>query len=182
MIVVMSNLRRLADVTGAAVIVIHHQRKSNGFKGRAGDTLRGHSCIEAALDLALLVERDEQASDRIKIKSTKTRNVDVMPFNAMFAYEHKPNSYELAEARFFGIEPERDDKLLALEAAILNAVKSNPGCSQRRLTQSVKQPDFSDRAIRHGISTLVEAGKLRVVQAENGKSSAYYPNNDYVEF
>ncbi len=55
---VMSNFRRLAEHTGAAVVILHHQRKGNGFKGRAGDTLRGHSSIEAALDLALLIQRE----------------------------------------------------------------------------------------------------------------------------
>ena len=39
---VMGNLRRLAESTGAAVVVIHHQRKGNSYgNSRAGDSLAG---------------------------------------------------------------------------------------------------------------------------------------------
>lgn len=55
MIEVMKNLRWLAEITRACVIVIHHQRKTinSGGKTRSGDALRGHSSIEAAIDIAL---------------------------------------------------------------------------------------------------------------------------------
>jgi hypothetical protein len=181
---VMSNLRRLADVTGAAVIVIHHQRKSNGFKGRVGDTLRGHSSIEAALDLALLVERDEESGDSIKVKSTKTRNVEVMPFSATFIYKHKLNSYELAEAQFLGLEPEKDESLIILHNTILACAKSSPGVNQTRLNQLVKDklPKAGINKIREEILALTDSGKLKTYGGETGKALAYYPNDEYIEF
>jgi len=55
MIAVMGNLRALCERTGICLILIHHQRKSTGNHSRAGESLRGHSSIEASLDLALLV-------------------------------------------------------------------------------------------------------------------------------
>ena len=53
---VMGRLRWLVEECNCALILIHHQRKSasNGDANgvRKGETLRGHSSIEAALDLA----------------------------------------------------------------------------------------------------------------------------------
>lgn len=180
---VMSNLRQLAERTGAAIVVIHHQRKGNGLKGRAGDTLRGHSSIEAALDLALLVERKED-NDRVSVKSTKTRDIDVLPFSAEWTREHKPGTSELATAKFFGVEPDEDEATAALQAAILACVKVNPGLSQQRLWQSVKasQPAIGRDAILTENKRMVQAGRLREIGAENGRSYAYYVNDEYVPF
>ena len=92
MITIMGNLRCLAEKTGAAIVIIHHQRKYTG-KGRAGETLRGHSLIAAAIDLALLVTREE-GSDTLRIKSTKDRDVEVLPIAADFTFEHKIGTKE----------------------------------------------------------------------------------------
>src|SRR4030042_2678931 len=110
---VLSLFRQLAEETGAAVILIHHQRKGNGYSGRAADTLRGHSSIEASLDLALLVEREEQA-DLVTVKSTKTRGVDVLPFSAVFTYEDD-EAGNLATAKFWGVAAEENQSNGALK-------------------------------------------------------------------
>jgi len=99
---VMARLRALTEEYGSAVIPMHHQRKDHGNGGRSGDRLRGHSSIEAAVDLALLVEREE-GSSQITLRSTKTRDVDVIPFAAMFTYTHAIGTNELYEARFYGV-------------------------------------------------------------------------------
>ena len=100
---IMYRLRRLAEDTGAAVIVIYHQRKGNGgVVSRAGDALRGHSSIEAALDLALIVER-EPYSDNITIRATKSRGETVLPFGATFTHDEN-QAGELSTAMFYGLE------------------------------------------------------------------------------
>jgi len=137
MIKPMSNLRRLAEETGAAVVLIHHQRKGNGFKaGRAGDSLRGHSSIEAAINLALHVER-EPNSDTLNIKSTKTRGTDVYPFGAVFTYEHKPGTKDLAKFRFFGLQGKDDSSAGAIEREILAVLKDGM-LNQSHLIDAVK--------------------------------------------
>jgi hypothetical protein len=89
---VMGHFRQLAEASSAAVILIHHQRKvAHQGKGgdasvRAGDRLRGHSSIEAAVDLALLVERQPHA-DTVTLEGTKVRGVGVPPFGAQFSIE-----------------------------------------------------------------------------------------------
>jgi hypothetical protein len=99
MVEVCAHLRWLVEETGAVFIVIHHRRKSDANNSRPGDALRGHSSIEAALDLALLVER-ENNSLTITIKPTKVRGSDVQSFSAIFTYLHDEWG-ELKEARFF---------------------------------------------------------------------------------
>jgi len=103
---VMGNLRWLCEETESAVILVHHQRKSSGVTNgvRKGETLRGHSSIEAALDLALLIERKE-GEDKIAIIPTKVRGYrqfDIL--GALFTYRHKDDTTDLATARFWAEE------------------------------------------------------------------------------
>lgn len=102
MVDVMANLRWVAQDTGATIWVIHHARKGGAAQngGREGDRLRGHSSIEASLDLALLVERME---DDVTIRSTKTRDDPVHPFTARWTFDKTPDG-ALDTARFWHIE------------------------------------------------------------------------------
>lgn len=160
---VMSNLRRLSEDTGAAVCVIHHQRKSNGTLGRAGDTLRGHSSIEAAIDLALLIEREENSSD-IELKATKVRGADVLPFGATFTYKHRPDTRELVEAKFFGMEVEDLTSDTAIRRTVLELVTANTGINKGDLVIAAKaELDVSKTRIRGQINKLVSQGKLSTI-------------------
>jgi hypothetical protein len=167
---VMSNFRRLTEMTGAAVEVIHHQRKGNGLTGRAGDTLRGHSSIEAALDLALLIEREEHA-DTVKIRATKARGADVLPFGAVFTYDHKPGTTELARVMFYGREVEDLTSDAAIRRAILETVEDIPDVTKGDLTNEVKAtlPDVGVNRIRGQIDYLAAEGKLAM---QAGKKTA----------
>lgn len=166
---IMSNLRRLAEMTGAAVVMIHHQRKGNGLTGRAGDTLRGHSSIEAALDLALLIEREEHA-DTVKIRATKARGADVLPFGAVFTYDHKPGTTELARVMFYGREVEDLTSDAAIRRAILETVEDNPDVNKGNLANEVKTalPDVGVNRIRGQVDYLAAEGKLAVKAGSSG--------------
>lgn len=111
MVEVMSGLRKIAERVNCAVVVIHHRNKGSaiGNNARKGNALRGHSSIEGALDLALLIEREE-GEDVITIESTKTRDIPVWPFEAMWTYT-QDESGELTAGRFYGLgRPEKDDE------------------------------------------------------------------------
>ncbi len=102
---VLSKLRWLSEETQSAVIIIHHQRKSNGAAAaagvRKGETLRGHSSIEAMLDMALLVERNGR-EDAVLITPTKVRDYqDFESFGALWTFEHVPNTKQLQCGRFW---------------------------------------------------------------------------------
>jgi hypothetical protein len=137
MIAVMSGLRRIAEETGAAVIVIHHRNKTQG-RARAGDALRGHSSIEAALDLALQVERAE-GEDVITVKSTKTRRAPVDPFSALWTYEN--NGPDLVAGRFFGLgRPETESGALTKreQAETCIMIELRDGMTQGEIVKLVK--------------------------------------------
>ena len=167
---IMTNLRWLAEFTGAAVVLIHHQRKTNGIGGsKTGETLRGHSSIEAALDLALLVEREERAS-LITMRSTKTRDVDVYPFGAQFTFEHKPDTSELAAARFFGATVEDNGSDKAIEAAILDAVTAHHPINQSKLEKAVKEalPEVGHNRVVKIAHAMTRSGALKSSDGAKG--------------
>jgi predicted ATP-dependent serine protease len=136
---VMAHFRRFTEKMGVATILIHHQRKEIAANSRAGDRVRGHSSIEAALDLALLVERAYQ-SDLLIIRSTKERGVTVPPFGALFTYEHQTGTVELGTARFFGVEVEDSVSDRAIEQAVLGVGKETCSCSAQHERFSLPSP------------------------------------------
>ncbi len=162
MIKVLGNFRRLAEETNSAVVIIHHQRKTSGFNSRAGESLRGHSSIEAALDLALLVQREDEQSPTVEIKSTKTRGVDVWPFAAMFTYEHKKDTNDLYKARFWGVSVDDDNSDRSLDAAIFEVLKAEGGLSQSGLIKGVREvlPDMGINRIRRRLTYHEAKGKI----------------------
>jgi hypothetical protein len=172
MVGVMSEFRQLAEETGAAVVLIHHQRKGNGTIGRAGDSLRGHSSIEAALDLALLIEREE-LSDTVNIKATKVRGADVLPFSAVFTYEDRPDG-ELETARFYGILADDTRSGAAIEREILVALLGT-ALNKTDLTKAVKEQlsDVGVNRIRDRIDRMASTGKILVSNGRNNTEKIY---------
>lgn len=136
MVAVMAGLRRIAEETGAAVVVIHHRNKGSN-RARAGDALRGHSSIEAALDLSLQVEREED-SDAITLRSTKSRDATVDPFAALWTYE-RDEAGELVSGRFFGLgRPETEAMTKAEQARVCILTDLQDGWSQSQIVAHVK--------------------------------------------
>lgn len=169
MIGVMSSLRRIAESTGACVIVIHHQRKGNGSANstRAGESLRGHSSIEAALDLALLVMRDKQA-DSITIRSTKSRDVDVLPFGAQFEYTHRPGRKELETAHFLGVVVDSPTSATAIEDAILAVLTAQGKVNRTPLANEVsRRTGAKNPVVLAAIDNLNLLGKIKMTPGKH---------------
>lgn len=162
MVPVMANIRRLAEKTGAAVILLHHQRKAQpGASTRDGDSVRGHSSIEASIDLALRVDR-EPDSATITVRATKVRGADVPPFAAMFTYEWKEGTKDLDRARFWGTALQDDSSPFAVKRSIVDLVRDLPGINKGDLTERIKEEyeKAGVNMIRRYIGELVTAGKL----------------------
>ena len=169
MIGVMFNLRWLADITGAAVVIIHHQRKSTGMGGRAGDALRGHSSIEAAIDLALQITREPYA-ELINIEMTKSRGLEIYPFSAAFTFEHDAAG-DLETAAFYSIEPDDKQSNRAIEREIKAALQSG-GMIQTALWQAVKEtlPEVTKNRILDYIKRMVAKHEINVaIGAKNAR-------------
>lgn len=178
---VMGNLRWLADTTGAALTLIHHQRKSGSGDDsiRKGETLRGHSSIEASLDFALHVDRKD--GDQVLLTPTKTR--DAVTFDqagAMFTYEHKPNSTIMHTARFFGysVDSAASRELAQIKATIADVVHSDPGLNQMSLVTAVRDrmagmvgKPAGINKVRDAIRQMSERGDLRIQQAPKSSDS-----------
>ena len=157
MIEVMSGLRRIAELGGCAVVVIHH--KSKGTRDRAGDSLRGHSSIEAAVDLALLIER-EGDDDTVTVMSTKTRDIPVAAFTALFTYENDEHK-ELTKARFFGTgKPEGKAFSKQKQAELCIEKDMRDGMNQSQLVELCKAAGIGRGNALAGIRNLVKSGKL----------------------
>jgi hypothetical protein len=165
---VMSHFRQLAEDTGAAVVLIHHQRKGNGLAGRAGDSLRGHSSIEAALDLGLQVEREPYA-ETCTITATKTRGGDVLPFRVQFTYEHD-QAGEMTTAKFFGLGIEDNASMAAIEREIKTAL-TDQQLNQSELIKAVKEalPTVGLNRIHDRIEWLASNGKLNTTQGQRNQ-------------
>lgn len=172
MVAVMSEFRQLAEETGAAVVLVHHQRKNTGFSGRAGDSLRGHSSIEAALDLALVVEREE-LSDTVNIKATKVRGEDVHPFSAVFTFSHREDG-ELDRAKFYGIAAEDNRSVAAIEREVMVALL-NTSMNKTDLTKAVKEmlPEVGINRIRDMIDRLAATGRVYISNGKNNTEKIY---------
>jgi len=162
---VMGYLRIVAERTDAAVIVVHHQRKGGAAGGRAGDALRGHSSIEAAIDLAIQVIR-EPDNLGITIRSTKTRGVDVNQASALFNYDHKAGTHDLETAWFSGVAPVRGVNPVREE--IIATVQEFGEISKGRLTDLVKErvgvEGVGINSIRNWIGELTDIEKVLKVE------------------
>jgi hypothetical protein len=163
---ILSNFRRLAEDAEAAVVLIHHPPK-------IGNTPRGHSSILAALDLALLIERERHA-DTIKAVAPKVRGTDVLPFGAIFTYEHKLGTTELAIVKFFGTPMEDQVSDRAVREMILEIVQAYPDLNKTKLVERVREnlPDVSFDRIRTQIDFLTTEGKLTT--SPGGRNAIFY--------
>jgi hypothetical protein len=169
---VMANWRRLAENLRIAIVIIHHQTKGNNPVARAGNSLRGHSSIEASLDLALQVERDGQ-SNNVKINPTKVRGAEVPTFSALFTYEHMQGADILEEARFFGYETMDVSGEGSLEKIILDVLREHieaygpPNKNALAVkvqevvdSKSSRKAPVGRNRIRDTIEVMVSEGKL----------------------
>lgn len=167
MIQVLGNFRRLVEDTYAAVIIIHHERKHSNGNARAGERLRGFSGIEAALDLALLVERSE-GSPSVTCKSTKTRDIDVKPFGATFCYDWKDGTRELSAAKFTGYRVESNSVASRARGAIFEALAdAQEPLNNKTLVTNAQDLSCDDKgkpvgavALRKAIKGMVQADEI----------------------
>lgn len=169
MINVMSGLRWTAEKGSCAVLAIHH--KSKGDRMRAGDSLRGHSSIEGAIDLAIMIQRNE-GSDVVTLRTTKSRDVPIAPFDALWSYTSEGE--KLVKGRFFGLG--RSEHSLTPSEKAENAILSSlvDGMNQSVVVDLVKnEVDIGRHTAIAALTRLVDVGKLAT---DNG------PNNSILYF
>lgn len=157
---VMANMRMIAERANVCVVLIHHAVKNAGERSRKGDALRGHSSIEAAVDLAMMFTREGDDAP-IRIECTKARGAMPRPITARLHYTQHANG-DLATAYFTA---ERIDTLHdQIRAAILEAVRTANGITSSALEAAVLEsfPDTrgARSAVRNALPQLHASGHL----------------------
>jgi RecA-family ATPase len=166
----MANMRLLSERTDAALVLIHHQRKSSGV-GRAGDALRGHSSIEAAIDLGMRVVREEGASSCV-VDSTKSRDVPLSKLKLGFYYEPEGDGMALSRAGFEGMEMEAPvGRKVLIRRKLLAFLKESGPVAKTRLAEEMRDEGklMGVNGIRYVIDDLVAEGTL--LSRREGRSS-----------
>jgi hypothetical protein len=186
---VMGDLRWLCEETQSAVVLIHHQRKTNGSNARLGETLRGHSSIEAALDLALLVER-KPGTESVAVIPTKVRGYHATHlFGAQFTYTHVAGTYDLATARFFAeqVETAKEKERRLIRFTVTSELRALQGrcnaVTQKRLVEAVRDALSVTQAgalpgvnkVRGILHAMERTGEITVVEGERGMKQYRLP-------
>jgi hypothetical protein len=169
---IMAAWRRLSEWCNLATILIHHPNKRENVI-RPGDRLRGHGSIEAALDLALFVEREE-TSGNITVKATKVRGSDVLPYGALFTYEHRSGSTELESARFYGVEVDDSGSDRSIRETILQVVTESPRLNKTVLKEQVHKLLPAAGLNRIGSQVELLASKRQIKHEEGTRGARLY--------
>lgn len=158
----MSNLRQLAEKTGAAVVVIHHRTKDHNRDESL--TIRGHSSISAAPDYIYLIKREDNG-DGVMVLNTKARRRPVDPFAALFTYELEDDGETLHAARFFGapLSNEKHDGLAMLKTKILEALKQLEKEHKINQTEIYRKVGGMKRTLGVALRDLVNEQKIACV-------------------
>lgn len=171
MVAVMSGLRHLAERYNLACVVIHHERKSKEASERPGESLRGHSSINAAIDLALQIERTP-GTNRVIVQSTKTRGESVQPFAAHFSFTQRADR-ELETGIFHGASVQVSSKDAVLRTAILAILKdAEEPMSQDSLKKAIKAQRLG--RVSHVARVLKELQSEGKVKLEPGAHNTHF--------
>jgi hypothetical protein len=178
---IFNNLRQISEITRTAIVVIHHPRKGSQTQGRAGDRLRGHSSIEAAIDLALYMERSGN-NLTVDIKPTKARDSLVETFSARFDFEVDQDN-QLIKARFYSITGGIDNRTVMVMDAIWEALadgefnKGDLSKDVRILLEDTDVKNIGINKIGEIIEEMHEQGFLKMRKGDNN-ARLYSRNSD----
>lgn len=176
MIPIMDRLRRLTQDTRATILLIHHSRKSNGNNSvRAGDALRGFSGIEAALDTALKISREEN-SFVVRLTSTKSRGAEIPHITAKFVHELSQNG-KLVRAKFVSTSGASSATRLSIQEKLViktilekvSAKGTKKSALETVVCNELRPAGISRRTVRQAIESLIRENRL-VVSSGNGNT------------
>lgn len=168
---VFKNFRQISEHTSTAIVVVHHPRKGVPDQRRMGESLRGHSSIEAAIDLALFIRRIGNDLT-VDIKPTKVRDSNVEPFTARFEFEVDKND-QLIKARFYSITGSLDNQTVKVIDSIWEVLADgelNKGDLTKDVKKLLKETDsknIGSSKISEIIESMHEQGFLKMKEGDN---------------
>ena len=154
---VLSALRKIAESTNTAIIVIHHSNKSGGY--------RGSSAIKGALDLMVKID-SENDSNWINFKSEKVRDAEGIKFTGVATWTE--DQFYLSEAD--GTEKPRSQP--PSQQYVINYL-SRKGASS--VSEIMDHADTcSPEAARRAVYSLANEDVIRRINAGGQGKAAIY--------
>ena len=165
-------LRRIAEITRAAIVIIHHANKVGGY--------RGSTALKGAVDLMLMVD-SKPKSEHITFKVEKARDIEPIQFAAVANFSQDTDQFCLSPS-----EGQRTPvKLGKSQKYVVRCLEEN-GAST--LPDIIGSADVcSSNSARQAVYALVEMGKVyRTNPDEKGRGAvAIYDltkdDNDTIE-
>ena len=140
---VLTALKKIADRTGAAIILIHHTAKSGGY--------RGSSAIKGAADLLVEIKSEDE-SQWINFRSEKVRHIEFVKFAGVA---------EWTETQFYITAAEITEKIKPLSRSQKYVLKYLKHHGPSALKDIKSAADIcSSRAAGDAVYALAEMGKI----------------------
>jgi hypothetical protein len=154
---VFNALRRLAEKTHAAIIVIHHSNKVGGY--------RGSTVIKNSCDLLINVKSEEQSAF-VNFKSEKNRDGEPITWTARATW---------TEDQFYLEATENLERVKALNKSQAYVIRYLTEHGASPLTDIMTAADScSPNAAKMAVYALVDIGKIqRTNQGEKGAAAIY---------
>lgn len=144
------NLRRIAERTGAAMVLIHHANKLG--------SIRGSSSIKAAADLVIKAE-SEPDSRFINFKTEKTRDIEGKKFSAIATWTDNQFYLEPFEKQ------EKGEHLNKSQSYVIRYLTENGESSLPDIMGAADS--CSSESAKRAVYSLVDMGKLRRTNPED---------------
>jgi hypothetical protein len=163
---ILMRLRRIAEETKAAIVVIHHTNKNGDY--------RGSTSILGAVDTMMQVERRSGLSAVVDVKSIKTRDTAPFQFAAAMRFEGEP--YQIPD-RVFITEAEtgtddRPKEWNSGERYVLSYLSKHGRADVKTICDNADS--CAPRTARNAIYSLVDAREIvRVDGGRPGEPATY---------
>jgi len=118
------HLRAIAECTGAAILVIHHSNKQNGY--------RGSTAIKGAIDLMLMVDSAAE-SKYLSFKSEKARDIEPVQFTAVATWQVETEQFYLTAS---DLKPKTKAATNKSQRYVLRYLTENPEAAVNEIAGS----------------------------------------------
>lgn len=152
-------LRKIAEETRAAIVVIHHTNKAGGY--------RGSTAIPGGVDLMLKVE-SKADSPNLDITSEKVRDVEPFTMAAFIRFEDEPFKVFISPSD----RPEEPAKLPAGEEYVLRYLREHGAATMKDIMDHADT--CTDKTARVSVYSLAKRGVVeRVDKGGPGETATY---------
>ncbi|WP_338892559.1 AAA family ATPase [Rhodococcus sovatensis] len=166
MAIVIVNLTRLVNETGASVLLVHHATK-------AGDkTGRGSSALFAAADASFFLDRRNPKGLAVALETTKSKDDaegDPLPLRM------EPSADSLVVVEGDPFEDDDSDTEAAADLAVLTAVMNQPGLPKREYSRGEAAPgSIGRRDAEVALARLENTGRIHAIPGPK-RAKLMYP-------